>query len=504
MYLLLLTLFLSNLILISSSAVEELQAEKDRLFKAEMETMTGHDIVLNEKEQKVNNIFMGYKLKELESGFKNPKTFAYNVHFFDYKDKIRGTKLFELIKKMPKGALLHAHDTGVLSPDYMLSLTYWDNLYVCFNNDKVDFRFASTDPNTSSKYPCETRWQLMKDVRNSSGNVIKFDESLRKRFGMVCDDALIRYNDINDAWGTFQSIFIDTGNLVNFKPAWEKYFYDTLKALREDNVMFFEIRSVLPSLYDLEGNVYDSIATAESYKKVTDQFKADYPDFFGAKLIYAPLRCVSPETVREYLKIAREINRRLPGFIAGFDLVGQEDLGQPLKAFLPELIEAKQELNLFLHAGETNWYGLSTDNNLYDAIALGAKRIGHGYSIVKHPRLMEEIKARKIALEVNVISNVILRLVTDVRNHPLATWLAKDLPVVIASDDPGLWEAEILSHDYYVVFVAVSSRYADLRMLKKLALNSLYYSTYPDKDKIVKEFENRWSQFIDSVLNDVR
>ena len=49
----------------------------------------------------------------------------------------------------------------------------------------------------------------------------------------------------------------------------------------------------------------------------------------------------------------------MPDFFIGFDLVGQEDLGQPLLKFADELLEAKNTTSLqyFFHAGETNWQG---------------------------------------------------------------------------------------------------------------------------------------------------
>ena len=63
--------------------------------------------------------------------------------------------------------------------------------------------------------------------------------------------------------------------------------------------------------------------------------------------------------LEENLKLAATLRQELSGFIIGFDLVGQEDLGRPLLDFADQLIEAKNRTGLkyFFHAGETNWQG---------------------------------------------------------------------------------------------------------------------------------------------------
>jgi adenosine deaminase CECR1 len=67
-----------------------------------------------------------------------------------------------------------------------------------------------------------------------------------------------------------------------------------------------------------------------------------------------------------------------PNVVIGFDLVGQEDKGRPLKEFAEKLLTLGKETHFFFHAGETNWNGQETDQNLFDAIVLNTKRIGHG------------------------------------------------------------------------------------------------------------------------------
>ncbi|CAB0044138.1 unnamed protein product, partial [Trichogramma brassicae] len=86
---------------------------------------------------------------------------------------------------------------------------------------------------------------------------------------------------------------------------------------------------------------------------------------------------------------------------------------------------------------------------------------------------MEIVKEKKIVVEVSPISNQVLKLVGDMRNHPAAHFFATNLPVVITSDDPSLWGAKGLSFDFYEAFVGIMSSEADLRALKQLALNSI-------------------------------
>lgn len=118
------------------------------------------------------------------------------------------------------------------------------------------------------------------------------------------------------------------------------------------------------------------------------------------------------------------------------------------------------------------WFG-RTDWNLMDAILLNTKRIGHGFALYKHPQLWATVKKRNIALEVSPISNQVLGLIWDLRNHPAAFYMAENFPIVISADDPGVWNSKGLSFDFYYAFMAFAPAEADLRVLKQLALNSL-------------------------------
>jgi len=129
-----------------------------------------------------------------------------------------------------------------------------------------------------------------------------------------------------------------------------------------------------------------------------------------------------------------KLKQRYPDVIAGFDLVGSEDTGRPLTDYLAPLIAFQEKvkklginLPFLFHAGETLDDGGQIDGNLYDAILLGTKRIGHGcvtsisllpggltelllgrFSLVKHPELMRICREKGILVESCPISNEIL------------------------------------------------------------------------------------------------
>ena len=95
------------------------------------------------------------------------------------------------------------------------------------------------------------------------------------------------------------------------------------------------------------------------------------------------------------------------------------------------------------HAGESLLdTGGSSDpdkSNLYDALLLNSKRIGHGYALLKHPILIEKYKAANISLELCPISNELLHLCSNVRQHPYPALLAAGLHCSLNGDNPSLF-----------------------------------------------------------------
>jgi adenosine deaminase len=67
---------------------------------------------------------------------------------------------------------------------------------------------------------------------------------------------------------------------------------------------------------------------------------------------------------------------------------------------------------------------------------LGAERIDHGVRCLEDRRLVQRLEADRIPLTVCPFSNVKLRVVDTLEQHPLATMLEHGLCATVNSDDP--------------------------------------------------------------------
>ena len=249
--------------------------------------------------------------------------------------------------------------------------------------------------------------------------------------------------------------------------------------------------------------------------------------------IHAPLRTSAPTEVARQLDAAKALQAEFGAqALIGFDLVGQEDPGKTLLEFKNVLLAGSSPaLPYVFHAGETKYAGAPSDGNLYDSLLLNASRIGHGFALRNHPQLRAEVKRRVcrfepaplghapcvtapalvwwcrrgVAIEVCPISNQVLGLMDDFRNHPLPLFVSEGLPIVISSDDPGFWQPlpSPLSYDWWVAFVVAGERCGGIGLLKQLALNAIRYSlaSASEQATMTAAWLVRWDSYVDWLLS---
>ncbi|MFT4110048.1 adenosine deaminase [Propionicimonas sp.] len=121
----------------------------------------------------------------------------------------------------------------------------------------------------------------------------------------------------------------------------------------------------------------------------------------------------------------------------GVDLLGvglcSSEIGYPAAPFAPLYARARADgLHTVAHAGEEG--GPEYVWEVLDA--LGVERVDHGINALRDPRLVEHLVRHRIPLTVCPLSNVRLRAVPTMADHPLPAMLDAGILACVNSDDP--------------------------------------------------------------------
>lgn len=469
---------------------------RDALIHQEISSQTGGQIVLTDAEQRLDELLFKMKQKEVER-----EDFPPSMHFFKAKPLIRNSPIFSVLQKMPKGGALHVHDFSMASVEWLVKNgTYRPHCYMCFT-DKQSVRFIFSSQLPKALPQCSP-WMLLEKLRAEMVNTTDLDNSIMGNLTIFTDqDPETMYPSQDFVWDRFERAFLALWGLVTYAPVFRDYYYQGLTEFYMDNVMYLELRALLPEIYELDGSTHDTAWTLKTYQEVTRQFTADHPDFFGARIIFTVNRRVNISVMTEIVKKAMELQRRFPDIMAGFDLVGREDSGRSLWDFRDALSIPQEQgvtLSFFFHAGETNLEGTEVDQNMLDALLFNTSRIGHGFALTRHPVAKGLSRKKDVAVEVCPISNQVLKLVKDLRNHPAAALMSENHPLVISSDDPAMFGASGLSYDFYEAFVGFGGLRSNVGSLKQLAMNSIRYSSLTPKQqaKALALWQTRWDKFV--------
>lgn len=235
----------------------------------------------------------------------------------------------------------------------------------------------------------------------------------------------------------------------------------------------------------------DYVEFCRVFREELERFKATQRGnkvFYGARIIWTTIRKFSDWDIVENMKQCLLAKRTYPEVICGFDVVGQEDQGRPLVDLIPVLFwfqkrcaEEELEIPFFFHAGECLGDGDQADHNLFDAILLDTRRIGHGFSLYKHPLLIDLVKEKKILIECCPISNEILRLTSSIKSHPLPALLSRGVSVSLCNDDPAIlgYGKNGLTHDFWQALQGLENM--GIEGLAMMVENSIRWSCYEDQ-----------------------
>lgn len=107
----------------------------------------------------------------------NPESYAPSLHFFKAKELIKHSKIFQFIKWLPKGSLLHGHSKSLVSSEWIIkNITYHSNIMKCKDkNGVILFKFE-----TNPKQNCIR----IVEERKKAKNIELYDKELEKNINL--------------------------------------------------------------------------------------------------------------------------------------------------------------------------------------------------------------------------------------------------------------------------------------------------------------------------------
>ncbi|PVH91146.1 Metallo-dependent hydrolase [Periconia macrospinosa] len=294
---------------------------------------------------------------------------------------------------------------------------------------------------------------------------------------------------VNRIWARSNQATRCFKGLVNYEKTYEWYIGQMIESMIEQTAMDAELRLMLLDTFMPINDGQEKIYTAKQMQSILDCGEGKRKELRqkgeGKKF---------PFRLKELMDCI-ELKKKFPDVICGAQIFQHKCRKERLK------------IPFLFHTGETllDTGGTSDlkNSNLYDAVALSSKRIGHGFSLMKHPELIKRCIRTKgdpgICIELCPTSNELLHLCRNVKEHPYPELLAAGIPCTVNTDNPNLY-GNSMSHEFYQVMVG--SQRMSVHSWRQLALWSFKYSCLDEKDKregkriLMKD----WEEFCGGVV----
>lgn len=468
-----------------------------------------------------------------------------SVAFAKYKKQFgkEDDTLMEVLRRLPKGGLLHVHSAAALSVEELLNLLEtWEGpaIYIVIRSDNgLKGKLTYTPPADIGEDEGKSEVKMpLRDFLGLHGAA----ERLKKWLTVG------EHTDWNPyIWDEFNKIFMRTSDLFENREFYFEYHRRFFLECLRDRIDYVELRCGFQNfvyegndvqehmILDLSPDFLEELVRAKDaavaeYQGNVGKYKWILPfQDMGLGVILCARRDLDPRKTKDKEKLMKKIDtaivwkkgERYSRLIKGFDFVSEEDRGMPSYAYYRDIFygealsgyeegseaenvfstlrrEHKMEgcsrvelIELMLHAGESLWM---EQENILDAKIVSKNRIGHGFQLLEYPgALMEyifETRGNMIggpALEVCPISNQMLRYFPDIRNHYALILMKLGVPCVLSNDDPQILGNPGLSYDFWEIYMAADG---GLMMIKGLVFTAFVFQYQDRCGKSLNEWNN--------------
>ena len=293
--------------------------------------------------------------------------------------------------------------------------------------------------------------------------------------------ALAKRNKVSLPYDSVEAVrrAYDFGNLQDFLDL----YYQGMSVLRTEQdfydltwAYFARVAAQKVSYVELFFDPQGHTSRGVSFETVLDgiaRARADAAAKLGLKsrIIMCFLRHLDEADAERTLDAALAHKGRIVG--VGLD---SSEAGFPPSKFKNVFRRAREEgFRLVAHAGEEG-----PPEYVWEALeVLGVDRIDHGNRAMEDATLVKRLAKDRIALTVCPLSNLRLRGVRDLREHPLKRMLDRGLVVTVNSDDPAYFGGYV-GENYSTIQKALGLKDAEMRTI---ARNGFAASFMADEEK---------------------
>lgn len=290
----------------------------------------------------------------------------------------------------------------------------------------------------------------------------------------------LKYNSIDEVKSAYQF-----NNLQEFLDIYyaganvlitEEDFYDLTMAyfrkINSENVIHTEIMFD-PQTHTDRGINFPTVING--IKSAQDQAKKDFG--ISSKLIMSFLRHLSEESAFITLGQSKEYKKLITA--VGLD---SSELGNPPSKFERVFAEANKEgYKIVAHAGEEG-----PASYVWEALnLLKVDRIDHGNKSLDDEKLVDILVNNKVPLTVCPLSNIMLKNVESIENHPINKMLKKGLVATVNSDDPAYFGG-YMNENYKAISAGLNLTKNDLYTLSLNSFNSSFLNSNEKNESIQK------------------
>jgi len=267
----------------------------------------------------------------------------------------------------------------------------------------------------------------------------------------------------------------------------EQDFYDLtwayLLKIHSQNVLHTEI-FFDPQTHTSRGVLFSKVITGIHSALEDGRVKLG----ISSRLILSFLRHLSADSAFQTLEEAIPYKSWIVA--VGLD---SSERGHPPSKFERVFAKAREEGFLTVaHAGEEG-----PPEYVWEAMnLLHVSRIDHGNRSLEDPLLVQELVKRKIPLTVCPLSNLKLKVVHDMTNHPLSEMLEKGMMATVNSDDPAYFGGYV-NENFIAVAKALNLTREQIVQLAKNSFTASFLEEAEQQEMIDKvekyaQMDNSW------------